>query len=172
MPTSGEEPCRTALPWAAAASTAGSQIAPPSTRTMPRVGSAIAVPISEVRTMTTSSRPWAASGPALWPVLCGATRRPALGGDADDGGDLGGGAGEGDRGRALVDGDVPGQAGGVVPGVAGQVDAAVEQAAQGVGGGDGGRCGARVVELDGHGGDSCVGVIGGMTMPTGTWSRL
>ena len=75
-------------------------------------------------------------------VVAGALRgdpQAGLGGDADDGGDLGGGAGYGDGGRALVDGDVPRQAGGVVPGVAGQVDAAVEQAAQGVGGGgDGG----------------------------------
>ena len=70
-------------------------------------------------------------------VVAGALRgdpQAGLGGDADDRGDLGGGAGDGDRGGALVDGDVPGQSGGVVPGVPGQVDAAVAQAAEGGGG--------------------------------------
>ena len=88
-------------------------------------------------------------------VVAGALRRDpeaGLRGDPDDGGDLGRGPGHGDGGGALVDGDVPRQAGGVVPGVAGEVDPAAEQAAQGVGGGHG------LVELrwwalsvDGHG---------------------
>ena len=116
--------------------------------------------------MTTSSRPCCGERAG---VVAGALRGDAeagVGGDADDGGDLGGGAGEGDGGRALVDGDVPGQAGGVVPGVAGQVDAAVEQSAQRVGSGDGGV--GLGVDLDGHEGGSFVGgSIGGMTMPTG-----
>ena len=83
--------------------------------------------ISEVRTRTTSSRPCRGERAG---VVAGALRgdpEAGVGGGADHGGDLGGGAGERDGGRALVDGDVPGEAGGVVPGVPGQVDAAVEQ---------------------------------------------
>ena len=71
-------------------------------------------------------------------VVTGALRRDPEAGSAaarTTVGDLGGRAREGDGGRPLVDGDVPGEAGGVVPGVAGQVDAASEQAAEGVGGG-------------------------------------
>ena len=51
-------------------------IAPPSTRALRRPGSMLTLFISEVRTTTVSSRPWAASGAALWPVLCGAILSP------------------------------------------------------------------------------------------------
>ena len=55
-------------------------------------------------------------------VVAGALRGDAqahLRGDADHGAHLGGGVGAGDRGGALVDGDVPGQSCCVVAGVAG-----------------------------------------------------
>ncbi len=55
----------------------------------------------------------------------------------DDLGDLVDGVGDRDGGRALVDRDVPGEAGGVVPGVAGKVDAATAEPAQLFGGGVG-----------------------------------
>src|SRR6478752_3046642 len=98
MPTSGEEPCRTARPCAAAAVTAGSQTAPPSTRTMPRDGSEIARFVVEA---LRGERPG---------VVAGALRgdpQPGPGGRPDDGRDLGGGARHGHGGGPLVDGDVP-----------------------------------------------------------------
>ena len=153
MPTSGEEPCSTACPWTAAASTAGSQSAPPSTRTVPETGSAITVFIAPVRTTTTSSRPCAASGPALWPVLCGATRRPISAATRTTAPTSAAVWGTATAAGPLVDGDVPGQSRGVVPGVPGQVDASGRQAAEGGGGpvgaervGRGGRRG----QVDGH----------------------
>ena len=84
------------------------------------------------------------SGPALWPVPCGATRRPCAGRRPDDVADLVGVGGVGDGGGALVDGDVPRHPRGVVPGVSGQLDADGGAALEGVGAA-GGRG-----ELDGH----------------------
>jgi hypothetical protein len=65
------------IPVPAAASTAGSHRVPPPTHTIRRSASMLTSAIPDVRTRTTSSSPWAASGAALWPVLCGATRRLA-----------------------------------------------------------------------------------------------
>ena len=73
--------------------------------------------------------------------MAGALRRhphAGPGGRADHLGYLGRGAGEGDRGGALVDGEVPGDAGRVVPGVAGEVEGGLR--------GQGPQ-----VEVDGHG---------------------
>ena len=179
MPTSGEEPCSTACPWTAAASTAGSQSAPPSTRTVPRhrVGDhGVHRGGAHDDDVVEALRGERAG------VVAGALRgdpQAGLRGDADHRADLGGGAGYGDRGRALVDGDVPGQSRGVVPGVAGQVDATGRQAAEGGGGpvgpervGRGGRRG----QVDGHGVTPCdvlaCRVLGGTTVRRATWDRL
>ena len=153
MPTSGEEPCSTARPCARGRlDGVEPQSAPPSTRTMPALGSTSTPVIAEVRSSDASSR---LRGERAG-VVAGALRRdpqPGGRGGADHRGDLVGAGGVGDGGGALVDGDVPGHPGGVVPGVAGQVDGAAAQPAQlggaGVGGGRSGG-GRGIGGLDGH----------------------
>ena len=130
MPTSGEEPCSTAKPCSAAASTACNHIAPPSTRIVLAVGSTLTPVIAEVRRRR--RRTGRSSGPR---VVAGALRGdPQTGGDrrTDDLGDLVGGGRVGHGGRALVDGDIPRNSRLVVPGIARQVNRTVAEPAQGV----------------------------------------
>ena len=161
MPTSGEEPCRTARRGPRR------RRRPAPRRCRPRPGRCRAPgrrsrgSWREVRTTTTSSRPRAASGPALWPVLCGATRRPPSAAARTTAETSAAVAGDGHGGGPLVDGDVPRQPRGVVrrgPRAGGRGRAA--QAAQA------GRPGASVAvdrsvvdEVDGHGGCSLVGSV-------------
>ena len=60
----------------------------------------------------------------------GGDAQAALAGELDDGDDVVGGRGDGDRGGALVDGEVPGLAGLVPVGVAGGADAALHAVAE------------------------------------------
>ena len=177
MPTSGDEPCRTARPWAAAALDGrlpqGAALDPDDAADRVGDGGAHLGGADDDDVVEAAGRERAG-------VVAGALRgdpQAVLGRGADDGGHLGGRAREGDGGGALVDGDVPRQAGRVVPGVAGQVHAAGEDAPEGGGG--------RGRDLNGHDGGCSFGwfisrcLIGGATVPPGalggdfesTWSR-
>ena len=71
--------------------------------------------------------PRSPSGTALWPVDCGATRRPRAAGEADDGQDVVRRGGVHDGERALVDVEGPRLAGGIPAGVFGKRDLALQQ---------------------------------------------
>ena len=75
----------------------------------------------------------------------GGHAQPERAGEGGDLADVAGVGRQGDRGRALVDGDVPGHPGGVVAAVAGEVELAVDGRAQR------GEAGGRGVEGGGHG---------------------